>query len=463
MPRLGVRKDAAYKAVGTAPSINKTPVGGAVVPVAYPVQHDLSNSVGNAATVRFNGDPAHKLNASTQTSTRGDAPGTAGGVRSGTVGGQVKPTGASRTVRVEGKPLVRDGDPCTLNGGNCPGVYVAGGGPGGKVEAARPVRDPDPPAKLKPAEQRAWYQKVGDWVGEQAHNAGQAVAHPIEGLKGAAKGLGNIPGDVWNLVAMGATAQAGGEMMNSAAMQSAFGGGSAADAEATMKLGQQMATSPGAFAPTVPQAFKMSNAAQEGGDLIATLIPSPKGLVGGVGKLGAKVVGKEAAKLSEKEAAKLAAKEAEKAAAKKAEEEAARAAEKKAGGAPEGPGDGAKVKPKRVSLREKYLGRTPGKNSRTGKEVQARMEKDGTLRTDPFTGEKEFQASNGSWYPLKDADMAHNTDAVTWWNQTGRQYGAQAPEVRSWMLDSKNYTLDYYSLNRSAGARLGETYLPPLK
>ncbi len=251
-------------------------------------------------------------------------------------------------------------------------------GPGGSAHTR-----PRPAGEAEAGRAKAWYQKVGDWVGEQAHNAGQAVAHPVEGLKGAAKGIGHIPGDVWNLLAMGATAQAGGEMMNSAAMQSAFGGGSAADAEASMQLGQQMATTPGAFAPTVPQAFTMSNAAQEGGDLIATLIPTPKGLVEGVGKLGAKMAGKEVAKLSEKEAAKLAAKEAEKAAAKMAEEDAARAAEKKAGDAPEGPGDGAKVKPKRVSLREKYLGRTPGKNSRAGKKVQARMEKDGTLRTDP--------------------------------------------------------------------------------
>ena len=164
--------------------------------------------------------------------------------------------------------------------------------PGGKVEAARPTRDPDPPAKRKPAEQKAWYQKLGDWAGEQAHNAGQAVVHPVEGLKGAAKGIGNIPGDLWNLLAMGATAQAGGEMMNSAAMQSAFGGGSAADAEATFKLSSQMATTPGTYAPTVRQAFTMSNAAQEGGDLIATVIPTPKGLAEGVGKLGAKLAGK---------------------------------------------------------------------------------------------------------------------------------------------------------------------------
>lgn len=59
--------------------------------------------------------------------------------------------------------------------------------------------------------------------------------------------------------------------------------------------------------------------------------------------------------------------------------------------------------------------------------------------------------------------MSHKTDAVSWWNETGRQYGAKSPEVRKWMLDSDNYYLDHYSINRSAGAKLGETYLPPLR
>ncbi|MFK3857880.1 MULTISPECIES: HNH/ENDO VII family nuclease [Pseudoalteromonas] len=44
---------------------------------------------------------------------------------------------------------------------------------------------------------------------------------------------------------------------------------------------------------------------------------------------------------------------------------------------------------------------------------------------------------------------------------TGRQYGAKSKEVREWMLDPNNYTLDHYSLNRSAGAQLKETYFPP--
>ncbi len=45
----------------------------------------------------------------------------------------------------------------------------------------------------------------------------------------------------------------------------------------------------------------------------------------------------------------------------------------------------------------------------------------------------------------------------------GRHYGAKSKEVRKWMLDSVNYELDHFSLNRSAGAKLGERYLPPIK
>ncbi|MBK8336494.1 MAG: HNH/ENDO VII family nuclease [Sterolibacteriaceae bacterium] len=123
-------------------------------------------------------------------------------------------------------------------------------------------------------------------------------------------------------------------------------------------------------------------------------------------------------------------------------------------------GSGGHVK-KPKSLREAYLGRTPGKESRTGKEVQDRMRKEGKLRDGPDG--PEFKASNDRWYPLKDADMAHRTDAVKWWNETGRQYGAKSPEVRDWMLDSKNYTLDLYSINRSKGAQLPDRYLPPLQ
>jgi filamentous hemagglutinin len=58
-------------------------------------------------------------------------------------------------------------------------------------------------------------------------------------------------------------------------------------------------------------------------------------------------------------------------------------------------------------------------------------------------------------------DMAHKVDAVTWWNEVGRFHGAKAPEVRQFMLDSDNYILQLSGANRSAGAQLRQTYLPP--
>ncbi|EAZ9274936.1 RHS repeat-associated core domain-containing protein [Salmonella enterica] len=118
------------------------------------------------------------------------------------------------------------------------------------------------------------------------------------------------------------------------------------------------------------------------------------------------------------------------------------------------------IDPLGLSCRNDYLGRTPGKNSRTGREVIARMRQNGDVLD--INGQTIFKASDGNWYPLREADMSHTTDAVTWWNNTGRYLGPKSKPVRNWMLDSNNYYLDHYSLNRSAGAQLGQVYLPPV-
>lgn len=118
------------------------------------------------------------------------------------------------------------------------------------------------------------------------------------------------------------------------------------------------------------------------------------------------------------------------------------------------------IDPLGLSCRTDFLGRTPGKNSRTGREVIARMRKNGEIRG---SGSRtEFKDSKGAWHPLSEADMSHKTDAVTWWNNTGRFLGPKSKPVRDWMLDSNNYYLDHYSLSRSAGAKLGQVYLPPV-
>lgn len=113
------------------------------------------------------------------------------------------------------------------------------------------------------------------------------------------------------------------------------------------------------------------------------------------------------------------------------------------------------------------MGRTPDKYSRTGREVLDRMRIEGNIRGDGSLvrgnpNNLEVMAPNGEWLLIdRTIDMAHTTDAVSWWNDVGRFYGPKAPEVREFMLNPNNYRFEPQSVNRSAGARLGETYLPP--
>jgi hypothetical protein len=116
-----------------------------------------------------------------------------------------------------------------------------------------------------------------------------------------------------------------------------------------------------------------------------------------------------------------------------------------------------KVKSKRLQ----YLGRTPGKNSSTGKSVIERMTKEKKIVE--LSGEKKVLGPDGNWHDIDKTDMGHLDDAVSWWNREGRNYGAKSKEVRDWMKDAANYELEPSSINRSRGAKLTETYLPPLK
>ncbi|GGY48357.1 PAAR-like domain-containing protein [Pseudoduganella albidiflava] len=125
--KLGARKCATFKAICTAPSINRTPRGSKYVPLPYQTVQDLSNSVTTARTVNFNGLPAYLLDQTIQPKGTGDERGTGKGIRSKTVTGEVKPVSGCKTVRIEGRRVVREGDKCTMNGGNNPGVFVYSG------------------------------------------------------------------------------------------------------------------------------------------------------------------------------------------------------------------------------------------------------------------------------------------------------------------------------------------------
>jgi hypothetical protein len=112
--------------------------------------------------------------------------------------------------------------------------------------------------------------------------------------------------------------------------------------------------------------------------------------------------------------------------------------------------------------RVQNLGKTPGKDSSTGQAVFERMKGEGTARDLP-DGTKEIYHPDSGWVKLdSNVDMAHTTDAVTYWNTEGKYYGQRAPEVRAFMTNSDNYVLQPRSVNRSAGAKLGQTYDPPV-
>jgi uncharacterized Zn-binding protein involved in type VI secretion len=170
--KLGARKDARFMAICTAPSINWTPAGAGMVPVPYQTVQDLSNSMSTARTVRFNGLPAYLLDQTTQPKGTGDERGTGKGIRSGTVGGEVKPVSGCRTVRIEGKLVVREGDKCTMNGGNNPGVYLA----------------------------RPGIPSTAAILSTTAAQLTEAYKRPVEAGKGFLKSIANSPSDIIELL-----------------------------------------------------------------------------------------------------------------------------------------------------------------------------------------------------------------------------------------------------------------------
>ena len=121
--QLGGSKQSQLTAISKGPSIywsshkkNST--------IGLVVYQTMDNAVNTAKHTTFNGQPVYLLAKTTQPTCQGDATGRGGGVRSGTIGKEVKPTGGSSTIFVEGKALVRQGDTCTMNNGNTTGSYV---------------------------------------------------------------------------------------------------------------------------------------------------------------------------------------------------------------------------------------------------------------------------------------------------------------------------------------------------
>lgn len=295
--KLGARKNSSWKAICTAPDFCKTPVGSSTPPIPYQVIADLGQSENCVLNVRFNGDPCCVLNPSIVPKCTGDEPGTAKGVRSGTVAGEVRPAGASTTVRATKKPVVREDDPCTLNGGNANGLYTcqpapgSAAGAGGKPTPKEPAVTPDTPKEVQAAQ-----EGKGIW------GMVSGPVHFVLGAAGFIPGLGAVP----DLLDAGVYALEG-DMISAG-------------------------LSAGAAVPFAGDAVKAGTIVGKAGKQVA------KAAAEKVAKEAAEKVAKETAERLAKEAAEKAAKEA---AEKKITKEAGEAA---AGGVKKG--NGVKVKGK---------------------------------------------------------------------------------------------------------------------
>ena len=122
LPSAG-SKDTVLMAISNGPSFNYTSHKKDAV-AGYTLYAFIDNAEATAEHTFFNGQPAYLLDQTTQPKCFGDAAGIGGGVKSGTIGGEVKPISGSSTIFIEGKALVREGDACTMNNGNVKGMYV---------------------------------------------------------------------------------------------------------------------------------------------------------------------------------------------------------------------------------------------------------------------------------------------------------------------------------------------------
>lgn len=120
----GGSKDSVLIAISKAPSFNYTSHKKDAV-AGFTLIRTIDNAVNTVAHTTFSGQPAYVLDQTTQPDCQGDEAGVGGGVKSGTVGKEVKPTSGSSNVFIEGKALVREGDTCTMNNENVEGTYVS--------------------------------------------------------------------------------------------------------------------------------------------------------------------------------------------------------------------------------------------------------------------------------------------------------------------------------------------------
>ncbi|WP_164879728.1 DUF4150 domain-containing protein [Afifella aestuarii] len=148
-PREGLRDTDEARIVCLAPDVCLTPIGSSVVPVLYQIVDYCGHDEAYTPSVRFTGQKAMVLRSNT-THVHGDKPGTAKGIKSGTVEDICEPIGHAPEVRAEGSPVIRHLDRCWMNCRNTVGeaIFVK------DTATYQPPEDDDPiPGSLRRIEE----------------------------------------------------------------------------------------------------------------------------------------------------------------------------------------------------------------------------------------------------------------------------------------------------------------------
>ena len=129
-----VTQSSRFYCVSLTPDICKTPVGSSTPPLPYTIIGEFSAAQNASPNVKSHSEPVILHQRSTIPSVTGDAPGRAGGIKSGTVGKQVDTKVASPIHHANGADMVQVGREVWMNARNTVGkIYERGG------EMARPT------------------------------------------------------------------------------------------------------------------------------------------------------------------------------------------------------------------------------------------------------------------------------------------------------------------------------------
>lgn len=108
-------KHSDFVLISLVPDVCLTPIGNSIVPIPYPITHDLGASEQCSEDVFVDGEPAFLHQLSFVDDVQGDEPGTKGGVISGVYTKISHSLQHSGSVYINGHAIVRTGDLVQMN------------------------------------------------------------------------------------------------------------------------------------------------------------------------------------------------------------------------------------------------------------------------------------------------------------------------------------------------------------